>query len=58
MRKAFDTVNKNVLFAKLFKYKIQGNILQLLQCMYKEVYYSIKLPDGLSDKISYTVGIK
>ena len=26
--------------------------------MYKEVYYSVKLPEGLTHKISSTVGLK
>ena len=57
MLKAFDTVNRNALFAKLRKYKNQGNLLQLLQCMYKELYNTFKLSDGLIDRISCIVGL-
>ena len=57
MLKAFDTVNRNALFAKLRKYNNQGNLLQLLQCMYKELYYSFKLSDGLIGRISCIAGL-
>ena len=60
LRKAFDVVNRTALFAKLSKYNIhvQGNCLQVLKIIYKEVYYSVKLPEGLTHKISSTVGLK
>ena len=58
LRKAFDIVHRIASFAKLSKYNIQGNVLQVLENMYKEVYYSVKLPEGLTHKISSTVGLK
>ena len=58
LRKAFDIVNRTALFAKVSKYNVQGNVLQVLKNMYKEVYYSVKLPEGLTHKISSTVGLK
>ena len=58
LRKAFDIVNKTALFAKRSKYNIQGNVLQVLKNMYKEVYYSVKLYEGLAHKMSSTVGLK
>ena len=56
LRMAFDIADG--LFAKLSKYNVQGNVLQVLKNMYKEVYYSVKLPEGLTHKISSTVGLK
>ena len=58
LRKAFDIVNTTALFAILSRYNIQGNFLQVLKNMYKEVYYSVKLPEGLTHKISSTLGLK
>ena len=58
LRKAFDIVNRTALFAKLSRYNIQGFFLQVLENMYKEIYYSVKLPEGLTHKISSTVGLK
>ena len=58
LRKAFDIVNRTALFVKLSKYNIQGNFLKVLKNMYNDVYYSVKFPEGLTRKISSTVGLK
>ena len=36
-RKAFDTVKRNALFAKLRKYNVHDTFLQFLQCMFKDI---------------------
>ena len=37
---------------------IQGKILRILENMYSEVNYSIKLPYGLTDSVSSSTGLK
>ena len=57
LRKAFNVVNRQALFAKLSKYNIKGCFLQTLRNMYNEVYYAVKLPEGLTQMISSKVGL-
>ncbi len=57
-KKAFDTISRNALFFKLLKIGIGGNFLKTLQCMYKQVYFQIKLPNGLTETISSSTGVK
>ena len=56
--KAFDTVWRDALFKKLEHMGIRGKILRILQNMYSEVNYSIKLPYGLTDFVSSSTGLK
>jgi hypothetical protein len=57
---AFDTISRKALVFKLVHLGIGGNLLSLLQDMYKQVVYSIKSGDNFSDYMyipSY-VGVK
>ena len=56
--KAFDTVWRDALFKKLEFMGIQGKILRILENMYSEVNYSIKLPYGFTDSVSSSTGLK
>ena len=49
--KAFDTVWRDALFKKLEYMGIRGKILRILENMYSEVNYSIKLPYGLTNPV-------
>jgi hypothetical protein len=48
LKKVFDTVNRHALLYKLFRYNITGNFLNILENMYKNVSFSVKLQDGLN----------
>ena len=56
--KAFDTVWRDALFKKLKHMGIHGKILSILENMYSEVNYAIKLPYGLTDSVSSSTGLK
>ena len=56
--KAFDTVWRDALFKKLKHMGIHGKILSILENMYSEVHYAIKLPYGLTDSVSSSTGLK
>ena len=57
-KKAFDTVWRCGLFKKLSKMGIDGKMLQILENIYSEVNYSIKLHYSLTDPITSNVGLK
>ena len=59
LRKAFDTVDRTILFFKiLFKYKIGGKFLKILQKMYEDNKMHVKLTPGLTTPFTTTVGVK
>ena len=55
---AFDSVWRTALIYKILKCDIGGNILNVIQNMYKEVIYHIKLPGGLTEGIPSNLGVK
>ena len=58
IRKAFDTVPRNLLFYTLLKeYKIGGHFLKLLQEMYSKNQIFVKVADGLCQPFCSTVGV-
>ena len=58
IRKAYDTVPRNLLFYTLLKdYNIGGNFLKILQKMYSENNIYIKLSEGLCEPFVSTVGV-
>ena len=54
----FDTVWRDALFKKLECIGISGNTLKILESMYLDVKYSIKLPYGLTDSVQSSTGLK
>jgi hypothetical protein len=57
-KSAFDTVWRKALIYKLHSLNIGGNFLNVLQSMYSDVYYCIKLKTGITSKINSNVGVK
>ena len=58
IRKAFDSVPRNLLFYTLLKdYKIGGNFLKILQEIYSQNQIFIKVSEGLCQPFSTTVGV-
>ena len=58
LKKAFDTIWRNALFKKLEYMGIHGKILGILENMFSEVNYSIKLPYGLTYSVTSSTGLK
>jgi hypothetical protein len=48
-KKAFDTINRDVLFYKLFQYNIKGPFFDIIQNMYKNVLFAVRSQDGITD---------
>jgi hypothetical protein len=58
-KSAFDTISRKSLIYKLLNAGIGGNFLLILENIYKNVQYSVKLQDGtISNSFSSTVGVK
>ena len=58
LKKAFDTINRNALLHKLFQLNIKGCFFNVLESMYKQVFFSVILPDGLTEKFETNIGVK
>ena len=57
-KKAFDTVSRTSLLYKLLKLGIGGRFLKILRNMYSNVYYSVKLSEGLTHPFPSFIGVK
>ena len=57
-KSAYDTVWRKALLYKLSNMNIKGNFLQLLDSMYSDVRYRIKLNGALSPEIKSEIGLK
>lgn len=57
-KKSVDTINKDGLFHKLIKYNIKGSFFNILKDMYKDVSFSVKLKEGLTQTFPSCVGLK
>ena len=58
LRKAYDTVNRNFLFSKLWAMGLGGKFLNLIKSMYKSVQQCIKLNHVVIETIMTTLGAK
>ena len=57
-KSAFDTVWRNALFYKMLTCGIGGNFLAIIQNMYADVSYFVKLDKGLTENILSNSGVK
>ena len=55
--KAFDFINRNILFYKIIKSGISGRIIDTVKDMYSKTKCSVKTPDGLSPDINNCFGV-
>ena len=56
-RRAFDTINHNILWQKLYNNGISGKIIRILQQLYKNASLQVKLKGDLSKEIPITQGV-
>lgn len=56
--KFFDTLNRDILFYKLQKYNITGNIYKFIKSMYSNCVYAIKTNNTISDSFNSSIGVK
>ena len=57
-KKAYDKIDRKILFTRLKKLGINGIFLKNIESMYEHISYSIKLKDGYLDPISSNLGLK
>ena len=57
-KKAYDTVDRNVLFDRLKELGINRLLLQNIEAMYQNTEYLVKYKDGHLESISCNVGLK
>ena len=58
-RKAFDTIQRSLMWEKLFKIGINGNVLSVIKDMYAKAKSCVKLPDGtLSNFFLSNIGLR
>ena len=57
-KSAFDTVWRDGMLFKLTKFGVGGNMLRIIQNMYKTVDYRVKLIGGTTESIKSYVGVK
>ena len=57
-RKAFDLVNRNALLYKLQQYNINGNFINIIKSMYKEVRFSVQIGNTITPPFMTSVGVK
>ena len=56
--KAYDTVRRVGLFYKLIKYGLSLKFIKLIENMYSNILYAVKLSDGITPFFSSTVGVR
>ena len=57
-RKAFDLVNRKALLYKMQLYSIDSKFLNIMESMYKEVRFSVKLGNTSTPSFKTSVGVK
>ena len=57
-RKAFDCVNRNALWLKMYKSGIGGKCLRIIKDMYSHVKARVKYVGNFSDTFEITIGLK
>ena len=58
VKSAFDTVRRKALLYKLIKSGVCGNFINVIDSMYSNVLYRVKVDGFLSAPISSNVGVK
>jgi len=57
-KKAFDTVNRGVLWDVLRKAGVGGKMMVMLQSMYKTVRACVRCPDNLTEVFDCPIGVR
>lgn len=57
LRRAFDSINHNLLWYKLYNLGISSKIIRILQYLYNNAIILLKINDDLSNPIDFTKGV-
>jgi hypothetical protein len=58
LKKVIDTVNTESLLFKLNRYTIKGHFLNIIEDMYNDVSFSIRLANGITQPFQASIGVK
>ncbi len=58
MQKAFDWVDRDLLFYKLLKYNINGNIYKCIMTMYNHPMACVKVNDNITQWFNISSGLR
>ena len=58
LTKAFDSVNRELLWYKLHKYKLSCKFINIMQSLYSDLYARVKTREGLTDPFPIEVGTR
>jgi hypothetical protein len=57
-KKAYDTIDRDLLWTKLQRIGVHGEFLRSVQALYAEVPMGVQLADGMSDTFNSLLGVK
>lgn len=57
-KKAYDTIDRDLLWVKLQRIGVHGEFLQAVRALYADVPMGLQLADGMSDTFSSLLGVK
>ena len=58
LRKAFDSVDRDLLWHRLGHYGISGKFLDLIKCLYRDTEYCVRVNDTVTEPFPVTSGVK
>ncbi len=58
MQKAFDCIDRDLLFYKLLKYNINGNIFKCIKAMYSHPISCVKVNNNITDWFNISRGVE
>ena len=57
-KKAFDFINRDIIWCKLIELVVRGNILNVIKSMYQNVKSKVKYNNELSDSFNSYLGVR
>ena len=58
LKKAFDSVDRDLLWHRLGHYGISGKFLDLIKCLYRDTEYCVRVNDTITEPFPVTSGVK
>ena len=58
LKKAFDSVDRDLLWLRLGHYGISGKFLDLIKCLYRDTEYCVRVNDTVTEPFPVTSGVK
>ena len=58
LKKAFDRVDRDLLWHRLGHYGISGKFLDFIKCLYRSIEYCVRVNDTITETFPVTSGVK